>query len=118
MIGMHVRVQNVANGSIGDGANRRKQFFAGGGEPGIDQQNTVLADLQRNVATCTNNHVDIAANRQQMHFTVSGTGLFDLRSGDAGEAASARLPVDRKRSEERTGKNQGKPSHVFCHVRR
>jgi hypothetical protein len=65
-----MRVDDPANGLVGELSDHRKKLIASRTEPGIDDEHAVRTDLQRHVAPVAGDHVDAAANRQ--HLQIAG----------------------------------------------
>src|SRR5215472_4150109 len=60
MILMDVRVDDVPDGLVGNGTDGLGNLVAHRRQAGIDQQDAIIADLQRDVSTRAGNHVDLA----------------------------------------------------------
>src|SRR6185437_14995286 len=61
------RIDDEANRFVGEGADRRQDLVAHCGESGINEQHTSVANLDSDVSSSTDQHVDVGLYRQDMN---------------------------------------------------
>ena len=98
VIGVDVRVDDVADRSARQRADRRQNLVRQRRVLRVDDEHAVLADLDGDVAAGADQHVDVALRRQ--HLDLDGVEVLRLLPAAARRATSAHERHDRQRSHE------------------
>ena len=92
VVRVHVRVDDVANRLVADGADGGHDLLGVGRETGVHQQHAVVAHLQRDVAAGADQHVDVALHVQDVELGVSRPRGRRRRSAPSAAALLRSLP--------------------------
>ena len=98
VIGMHVRVDDVANRAGRQRANGRKNLVREWRVLRIDDEHAVLPDLHRDVAARADEHVDVALRRQQLDLDGVVEAFWGVCAGRAHGAPRPGLRGARRRT--------------------